>query len=113
MIEERWSLFKLLEEVKIKLLYLSLSGDPHGWFRSLVNVDRLNWDYLTKAFCIKYYSPLKAYNDRSHIYYFWPRPRESITQSCGRLKNRLHKNPSRGLCKSIILINFYVRVPPY
>jgi hypothetical protein len=117
MIEERCSLFKLSgipqEEVKRKLLYLSLSGDARQWFRSLEKADRLNWDYLKKAFYIKYYSPLKAYKDRSHIYNFWPHPGESITQAWGRLKECLRKNPSHGLCKSIILINFYVRAPPY
>ena len=117
MIEERCSLFKLSgisqEEVKRKLFYLSLSGDARIWFKSLKKADRLNWEMVKKAFYLKYYSPLKAYNDRCHIYNFYPHPGESITQAWGRLKELLRKNPSHGLSKSIILINFYVRVPPY
>jgi hypothetical protein len=31
----------------------------------------------------------------------------------GRLKKRLRKNPCHGLSKSIILINFYVRIPSF
>ena len=87
MIEERCSLFKLSgiseEEVKRKLFYLSLSGDARIWFRSLKKADRLNREMVTKAFYLKYYSPLKAYNDRCHIYNFYPHPGESITQAWG------------------------------
>ena len=68
-------------------------------------------DYVKRAFYLKYYTPLKAYGDRSLIYNFWPHPEESITQAWGRLKALLRKNPSHGLSKSIILINLYARFP--
>jgi hypothetical protein len=113
MIEERCSLFKLSgisqDEVKSKLFYLSLAGAARDWFLSLQHTDRINWEFVKKAFYLKYYTPLKAYGDRCHIYNFWPHPGESISQAWGRLKDLLRKNPSHGLSKSIILINLYVR----
>jgi hypothetical protein len=68
---------------------------------------------MKKAFYLKYYPPIEAYCDRCHIYNFWPHTGESITQAWGRLKNRLHKNPCHGLSKSIVLINFYARIPSF
>ena len=101
LIEDRCTLFKLAgipeEEVKRKLLYLSLKDGARDWFRSMDLKYRLDWEYMKKAFYLKYYSPLKAYGDRCHIYSFWPHPGESITQAWGRLKERLRKNPCHGL----------------
>jgi hypothetical protein len=68
---------------------------------------------MKKAFYLKYYPPIKAYHDRGYIYNFWLHPGESITQAWGRLKKYLRKNPYHGLSKSIILINFYVRLPSF
>ena len=117
LIEDRCSLFKLAgiseEEVKRKLLYLSLTGEARIWFKSLKEEYRLDWEFVKKAFYLKYYSPMKAYGDRCHIYNFCPHSGESITQAWGRLKERLRKNPSHGLSKYIISINFYVRVPQF
>ena len=87
MIEERCSLFKLSgidhEEVKRRLFYLSLIGDARVWILSLKHTDSMNWEFVKKAFYLKYYTPLKAYGDRSLIYNFWPHPGESISQTWG------------------------------
>jgi hypothetical protein len=63
-----------------------------------------------KAFYLKYYPPIEAYRDRGLIYNFWPHLGQSIAQAWGRLKKYLCKNPCHGISKSIILINFYVRL---
>jgi hypothetical protein len=57
---------------------------------------------------MNYYSPYKAYCDRSHIYNFLPHPGESIAQAWRRLKGLLLKNPNHRFSQGIILINFYV-----
>jgi hypothetical protein len=101
------------EEVKRKLLYLSLDGDARIWFRSMneeYNFDREN---MKKDFYLKYYPSIEAYSDRCHICRFWRHPGESITQAWGRLNERLPKTPCHGLSKSIILINFYVRISSF
>ena len=63
MIEDRCTLFKLAgipeEEVKRKLLYLSLKDGARDWFRSMDLKYRLDWEYMKKAFYLKYYSPLE------------------------------------------------------
>ena len=86
-IEDLCSLFKLAgiprDEVKMKLLYLSLSGNARIWFRSLDDKYRLDCEYLRKAFYVKYYTPKEAYDDRCHIYNFWPHVGESIAQAWG------------------------------
>jgi hypothetical protein len=73
----------------------------------------LDWKNMKKALCLKYYPPIEAYGDRCHIYNFWPHPGESITQPWGRLNECLRTNSCHGLSKSIILINFYVRIPSF
>jgi hypothetical protein len=59
-IEDICSLFKLAgiphDGVKRKLLYLSLSGNARIWFRSMDDKYRLDWEYLRKAFYLKYYT---------------------------------------------------------
>jgi hypothetical protein len=70
----------------------------------------LDWENMMKAFYLKYYPPIEAYRDRGLIYNFWPNPTESIAQAWGRLKKYLRKNPCHNISKSIILINFYVRL---
>ena len=52
-------------------------------------------------------------NDLCHIYNFWPHNGESIAQSLGRLKVLIRKNLRHGIPESIILINFYVRLPQH
>jgi hypothetical protein len=90
LIEDRCTLFKLAEisedEVKMKVLYLSLDGDARVWFRSMNEEYRLDWENMKKASYLKYYPPIEAYSDRCHIYNFWPHPRESITQAWGLIK---------------------------
>jgi hypothetical protein len=69
------------------------------------------WLGISKeGFYLKYYSPLKAYCDRSHIYNLRPHPGENVTEAWGRLKGFLLKNPNHGFSKGIILVNFYVRM---
>jgi hypothetical protein len=72
-----------------------------------------DWEDMKKAFYLKYYPPIEAYHGRGYIYNFWPHPEESITQAWGRLKKYLCKNPCHGISKSIILINFCVRLPSF
>ena len=78
MIEARCSLFKLSgisqDDVKKKLFYVSLKGEARNWYHSLKHINKLEWEYLKKEFYPRYYSPIKAYGDRSHIYNFWPHP---------------------------------------
>jgi hypothetical protein len=74
LIEDRCTSFKLAdiieEEVKRKLLYLSLDGDAHIWFRSMNEEYHLDWENMKKAFYLKYYPPIEAYVDRCRIYNF-------------------------------------------
>ena len=111
MIEERCSLFRIAgikhEEVERRLFYFYLIGDARNLYHCLKHTDRKIWDYVKRAFYLKYYTPLKAYGDRSLIYNFLPHPGESITQAWGRLKGLLRNNPSHCLSKSTILINLY------
>jgi hypothetical protein len=81
--------------------------------RSINEEYLLNWEDMKKAFYLKCYPQIEAYCDRGYIYNFWPHPEESITQAWGRLKKCLRKNPCHGISKSIILINFYVRLPSF
>jgi hypothetical protein len=73
------------DEVKRKLLYLSLSGDARIWFKCLNDKCRLDWECLRKFFYLTYYTPKEAYDDRYHINIFWTRVGESIAQPWGRL----------------------------
>lgn len=90
-IEDLCSLFKLADvphdHVKRNLLYLSLSGNARIWFRSLDFKCRFDWELLRKAFYTKFYNPKEAYDDRCHIYNFWPHLGESIAQAWGDLMN--------------------------
>jgi hypothetical protein len=50
------------------------------------------WLGISKeGFYLKYYSPIKAYCDRSHIYNLQPHPGENVTEAWGRLKGFLLK----------------------
>ena len=114
-IEEICGLFRLPgiseDQVKRKLLYLSLSGNARIWFRSLDEEVTMDWSILRKVFFLKYFTPREAYENRCYIFNFWPHLGESITQAWGRLKELLRKNPCHDLTRKIILINFYVRLP--
>ena len=100
-------------QVKRKLLYLSLSGNARIWLRYLDEKVTIEWSVFKKVLFLKYFTPKEAYGNHCYIINFWPHLGESNTQAWGRLKELLRKNPSHGLSKSIILIKFYVRVPPY
>jgi hypothetical protein len=88
-IDDLCSLFKLYgihhDEMKRKLLYLSISGNARIWFRSLDDKYRLDLECPRKAFYLKYYTPKEAYDDRCHIYNFWPHVGEIIAQAWERL----------------------------
>ena len=109
-IESLCSLFKLAGIphylVKIRMLYMSLSGNAHIWYQSLDEKDKDDWEVLRKVFYLKYYTPRAIYEDRCFIYNFWPHKGESISQAWGRLKGLLRKNPMHGFSEDIILINF-------
>jgi hypothetical protein len=116
-IEDLCSLFRITgiheNEVRRKLLYMSLMGNAREWYRSLDDKYKLDWYTLKKAFYLKFYTPKEAYEDRCNIYNFWPHKGESIAQAWGRLKGLIRKNPCHGIPESIILINFYVRLPEH
>ena len=116
-IESLCSLFKLAGIphylVKIRMLYMSLSGNARIWYQSLDEEDKNDWEVLRKVFYLKYYTPRAMYEDRCFIYNFWPHKGESISQAWGRLKELLCKNPMHGFSEDIILINFYVRLPKH
>ena len=114
-IEDICGLFRLPgiseDQVKRKLLYLSLSGNARDWYRSLDEEVQNEWSILRKVFFLKYFTPKEAYDNRCYIFNFWPHLGESITQAWGRLKELLRKNPCHDLTRKLILINFYVRLP--
>ena len=99
------------DEVKIRLLYQSLSGNARIWYFSLDEEIKSDWCTLRKVFFLKYFTPKEAYDSRCFIFNFWPHLGESITQAWGRLKDLLRKNPCHDLTNKLILINFYVRLP--
>jgi hypothetical protein len=68
LIEDRCTLFKLAkvseDEVKRKLLYLSLDGDARVWMCSINEEYLPDWEDIKKAFYLKYYPPIEVYRDR-------------------------------------------------
>ena len=60
-IEDICGLFRLPgipdDQVKRKLLYLSLSGNARIWFRSLDEEVTIEWSILRKVFFLKYFTP--------------------------------------------------------
>ena len=61
LIEDICGLFRLPsipeDEVKRKLLYLSLSGNARVWYRSLDEEAVIDWNILRKLFFLKYFTP--------------------------------------------------------
>ena len=90
------------DQVKRKLLYLSLSGNARNWYWSLDEEVTIEWSILRKVFFLKYFTPKEAYENRCYIFNFWPHLGESITQAWGRLKDLIHKNPCHDLTRNII-----------
>jgi hypothetical protein len=74
LIKDRCTLFKLAEvsknEVKRKLLYLSLDNEARAWMHSVNEETILDWEDMKKAFYLKYYPPIEDYRDRGLIYNF-------------------------------------------
>ena len=61
-IEEICGLFRLPisdDQVKRKLLYLSLSGSARDWYRSLDEEVKIEWNILRKVF-LKYFTPQES-----------------------------------------------------
>jgi hypothetical protein len=87
LIKDSCTLFKLAKvsqnEVKKKLLYLSLDNEARAWMRSINEETILDWEDMKKAFYLKYYPPIEAYRDRGLIYNFWPHLEENIAQAWG------------------------------
>jgi hypothetical protein len=99
------------DEVRRKLLYLSLSRNAREWYKTLNKEVTAKWGSLMKVFFLTIFTPKEAYENRCYIFIFWPHVGESITQAWGRLKELIRKNPCHDLSRKIILINFYVRLP--
>jgi hypothetical protein len=114
-IEDICSLFRLPsifdDEVRRKLLYLSLSGTSREWYKSLDKEVTIEWSSMRRVFFLNFFTPKEAYENRCYILNFWPHIGESTTQAWGRLKELIRKNPSHDLTRKIILINIYVRLP--
>jgi hypothetical protein len=74
LIKDRCTLFKLPvvfeDEVKRKLLYLSLDDEARVWIHSINEENILDWEHMKKAFYLIYYPPIEAYRDREFIYNF-------------------------------------------
>jgi hypothetical protein len=115
MIDDICSLFRLPgiseDEVRRTLLYLCLSGNAREWYKTLDKEVTTKWGSLMKVFFPKIFTPKESYENRCYILNFSPHVGESITQTLGRLKELIRKNPCHDLSRKIILINFYVRVP--
>jgi hypothetical protein len=115
MIDDICSLFRLpgisKDEVRRKLLYLSLFGNAREWYKTLDKEVTAKSGSLMKVFFLKNFTPKEAYENCCYIFNFWPHVAESITQAWGRLKELIRKNPCHDLSRKIILINLYVRLP--
>jgi hypothetical protein len=87
MIEDICSLFSLPgnsdDEVRRKLLYLSLSGTAREWYKTLDDEVTIEWSSMRRVFFIKFFTPKEAYENRCYIFNFWPHIGESITQAWG------------------------------
>ena len=62
-IEEINGLFRIPgisdDQVKRKLLYLSLSGNARDWYRSLAEEVKIEWNIMRKVF-LKYFTPQES-----------------------------------------------------
>src|SRR3954471_8655664 len=98
------------EQVKNKLLSISLKGRAEEWYKLLNNGQSMEWEEIIPLFYSKFYPPSDIHKDRNMIYNFWPRDGESTTQAWGRLKLLMLKCPIHELPNNIILNNFYARL---
>jgi hypothetical protein len=103
MIDDICSLFRLPgiseDEVRRKLLYLSLSGNAREWYKTLDKEVTAEWSSLMMVFFLNFFTPKEAYENRCYIFNFWPHVGESITQAWGRLKELIRKNPCHDLSR--------------
>src|SRR3954464_14424300 len=98
------------EQVKKKLLSISLNGRAEEWYKLLKNGQSMECEEMASLFYSKFYAPSVIHKDRNFIYNFWPLDGESTTQAWGRLKLLMLKCPIHELPKNIILNNFYSRI---
>jgi hypothetical protein len=109
MIGDICSLFELSiiphDKVKRKLLYLSLSSDARKWFRPLDDEYRLDWEFLKKAFDLKYYSPEKLMMIIAIFITLGLILKKVSLRAWGRLKG--------SLVRIHVIINFYMRLPQH
>ena len=86
-IDDLCGLFKLAglprDEVKKKVLPLSLKGRALAWYRLLDDTDSWDWNRTKLEFHQKFYPMHLVHRDRNYIYNFWPREGESIAQAWG------------------------------
>src|SRR3954468_2880218 len=112
-IHELCGLFKCAglttEQVKKKLLSISLKGRAQEWYKLLKNGQSMEWEEMASLFYSKFYPMSEIHKDRNLIYNFWPRDGESTTQAWGRLKSLMLKCPIHELPNNIIINNFYAR----
>src|SRR4051812_33920817 len=92
------------EQVKKKLLSISLKGRAEEWYKLLKNGQSMEWEEIVPLF---YSNASEIHKDRNMIYNFWPRDGESTTQDWGSLKLLMLKCPIHELPNNIIINNFY------
>ena len=72
-----FGLFKLAglpgDDVKKKVLPLSLKGKALAWYRLRDNIGSWNWNRLKLEFDQKNYLMHLVHRDRNYIYNLWPR----------------------------------------
>src|SRR4051812_27076983 len=100
-----------MDQVRKKLFSISLRGKAAEWYKLLKNGRSIGWEEILPLFYSKFYPPSEIHKDRNQIYNFWPHDGESTTQAWGRLKSLMLKCPIHELAHSIIINNFYARLP--
>src|SRR3954469_6904686 len=113
-IHELCGLFKCagitIEQVKKKLLSISLKGRVEEWYKLLKNGQSMEWEEIVPLFYYKFYPPSEIHKYRNQIYNFWPEDGESIAQDWGRLKSLILKCPVHELPNNILINNLYPRL---
>src|SRR5215204_4187212 len=98
------------DEVKRKVLPLSLMVKALTWHRLCDDIGSWNYNQLKLEFHQKFYPMYLVHRDRNYIYNFWPREGESIALSWGRLKSMLYSCPNHELSREIIIQKIYARL---
>jgi hypothetical protein len=114
LIHELCELFKCagisMDQVKRKILCLSLKGRAAEWYKMLKNSQSIGWEEIVPLFYSKFYPPSEIHKDMNYIYNFHPHNGESIAQAWGRLKSLMLKCPIHELPSNIVISNFYARL---